>query len=105
MFPKFKRTVNKALLKEYHAMPCLACGRRPAVPAHVKSKGSGGPDEPFNLIPLCNRCHIETQHRHGWMYFLKRFPHVKDHLESFGWEVHDSHGVAKLWHPNLQRNA
>ena len=39
-------------------------------PAHIKSRGAGGPEEK-NLIPLCIVCAVE-QHKVGWPEFQRR---------------------------------
>lgn len=41
--------------------PCCLCGRRPAVPHHVRTKGAGGLDS--DCAPVCLWCHdaIHTQ--------------------------------------------
>ena len=41
--------------------PCIACHRYSeggTTLHHVKSQGSGGSDESFNLMPLCNAHHV-----------------------------------------------
>lgn len=37
--------------------PCRLCGELPYVLHHALSKARGGPDETWNLIPLCRRHH------------------------------------------------
>jgi hypothetical protein len=44
--------------------------------AHIVSKGSGGQDEPWNMLHLSPEVHIGLQHTQGWVEMLKRFPHL-----------------------------
>jgi hypothetical protein len=68
-------------------MPCAACGASPPNdPHHIKTKGSGGGDEPFNLISLCRRHHIEWHH-YGAVRFLTRFPDLRYRLLKQGWVI------------------
>lgn len=71
--------------KKHRELPCLACGSTPTDIAHIRSRGSGGKDELFNIIPLCRRDHI-SQHRLGWYSFARGFPYVMRSLKEKGWE-------------------
>lgn len=69
---------------------CLACESSYRLETHhVRTRGSGGGNEPFNLIILCSGCHTQEEYawHRGWKRFLAKFPHVQKHLESQGWEV------------------
>jgi len=59
MIPKKKRIVNKKLIKRIHSIGyCEYCGSHFNLEAHhIKSRGSGGGDTPYNLILLCYVCH------------------------------------------------
>lgn len=84
------RTKDQKALILCRNRPCLACGKSKSEAHHIKSKGSGGPDEEWNLIPLCSGCHTigsKAWHKIGWSKFFELYPHVKRHLESQGWEV------------------
>ena len=37
--------------------PCRLCGDRPYELHHLLSRARGGPDQAWNLVPLCNRHH------------------------------------------------
>ena len=50
---------------------------------HVKSRGSGGCDSYWNLMPLCFRCH-ERIHR-SMIKFVSENPNVEDWLLKNGW--------------------
>lgn len=91
---------NFELLAEIKSKSCQVCGKRPVDPCHVKSVGSGGPDTPSNIIPLC-RWHHSEQHAKGWITFLKKNPALSWHLECLGWEVVEELGRKKLQHADL----
>ena len=40
--------------------PCLACGHFLVDLHHVKTRGAGGCDSSFNLMPLCRKHHTEV---------------------------------------------
>lgn len=67
-------------------MPCLACGRIPSDAAHIKSRGAGGGDEEWNIVPLCRRDH-QLQHHIGWIAFFGKYPGVLFALQLMGWQV------------------
>lgn len=71
------------------------CSRRGCDPCHIKSKGSGGPDEEWNLIGLCRNHHIES-HKIGWFAFCEKYPSVMNQLMSRGWKFENQFGVIKL---------
>lgn len=91
---------NWSLLEAVKQKPCIVCGGRPVDPCHIKSFGSGGPDEDWNLISMCRKHHAE-QHQVGFVRFLKRHLGAMEQLKSMGWEIIDSIGKPKLWHSNL----
>lgn len=84
MFPKSKRTKDRALLNQYHTKRCVACGRTGAVAHHVKTKKSGGDDKPSNLMPL-DVIHHNEVHAKGLTYFADKYPMVKSWLIANGW--------------------
>lgn len=84
-------------LNSARSQPCVACGSSPADPAHIRSRGAGGPDEPWNLLSLCRNCHI-YQHRSGWKKFSEVFPKVWERLVILGWDIYPT---GKLYHPLL----
>lgn len=87
---------DKALRTRYRTMACAACGATPCDPCHIKSFGSGGPDEPWNLIPLC-RGHHGMQHNKGWKFMIERYKGIEIRLIGQGWDI----GGPRLWNPNL----
>lgn len=73
--------------------PCLACGAPgPSDVHHIKSRGSGGTDNPWNVLPLCRKHHSEW-HQVGGKKFLKQYADVETYLKALGWET-----TPKLWH-------
>lgn len=52
------RKKNIELLKEYRKDYCQLCSKSGLLDNHhIFAKGSGGPDEKWNLITLCRDCH------------------------------------------------
>lgn len=83
---KLKRIRNSALLKQMRLVPCIVCKRTPSDPDHVKTKGSGGPDEIWNLMSLCRRCHTE-KHKIGLVTFSNKHESVMNWLLDHGWSL------------------
>jgi Putative HNHc nuclease len=86
MFLKQKRIVNRELLNSYHSMNCVVCGLAPCDPCHIKSKGSGGHDVMWNLMPLCRTHHTES-HKIGILTFSKRYDAVMEWLKNNNWTI------------------
>lgn len=95
LFPKPQRVKDRALLDSYHTRRCIICNRHGCDPCHIKSKGSGGTDEDFNLLPMCRLHHTES-HSLGWDKFLVKYPVAERHLESKGWSIDERSGIKKL---------
>jgi predicted HNH restriction endonuclease len=53
---------------------------------HVKTRKSGGTDEPHNLMPLCAWCHVEI-HKIGLVSMSQKYESVNNWLINNGWEV------------------
>lgn len=102
---KRPRKVNSIVLDEVRRLPCCVCGRAPVDPSHIRSRGSGGPDDFFNVAPHCRRHHSEW-HQLGWAKFIERHPQMLMWLRRKGWEVQIGFtpGNNELWHPNLSRD-
>lgn len=83
-YPKNKRIVDTELMATYHVMQCLLCNQV-ATPSHVKTRGSGGHDVEWNIVPLCVRHH--TEWGHGWSKFCDKYPSFWLHLVSKGWTI------------------
>jgi hypothetical protein len=65
---------------------CLHCGSPFVDRAHVKTRGSGGGDEDWNIMFLCREAHIE-QHKLGIATFAMKYDSVMDWLIENGWEL------------------
>lgn len=86
-----------ATLKSFiKASPCLVCGGRGVDVDHIKTRGSGGTDECFNLWPLCRRCHSE-KHSKGLSTFILQNPNLKKRLFELGWQIDPF--TKRLFHP------
>lgn len=75
--------------------PCVICGRIPSDRAHIKTRGSGGKNQEFNLIRLCREHHSE-QHNIGFVSFSEKYPVIRMLLKLKGWRITDVFGVKKL---------
>jgi predicted restriction endonuclease len=89
---------DKELRRTYRFKACVICMKRGCDPSHVKSYGSTGIDEEWNIIPLC-RVHHSEWHQRGALSTTEKYPRLKDHLISLGW----SFLSGKLFHPNQRR--
>lgn len=100
MFPKPKRKIDEGALEAARNGACCVCGARPpGDPSHVHSRGAGGPDTKWNVVPMCRGHHTEW-HAAGPSVFIRRHPGFGLYLTRLGWEVtHSYAGVTKLWHP------
>ncbi len=84
---KKKATKDKKFLAEIRKLRCLACGEGPSRAHHIKTVGSGGGDDAWNLLPLCDSDHTmgpNAWHR-GIPNFLAAYPWVMDHMSKLGW--------------------
>lgn len=79
------------ILAKIRKQPCAACGSRPVDAAHIKSKGSGGSSQGWNLLPLCRDDH-RRQHSVGWRRFIESNPTVMEALLEKGWEFEMCNG-------------
>lgn len=84
------------LVSQFKKLPCMACGNPNSEIHHIKTRGSGGKDDPWNIIPLCSDDHTQASwaiHRNKTKFF-NRYPHVKDYLIELGWDFNGP----KLFH-------
>lgn len=91
---------NETLRKSFNNRRCLVCNRRGCDPCHIKTYGSGGVDEEWNLMPLCRQHHSE-QHNLGLFSFINKYPSVKFYINSHGWYFDEQSGVPKLLRDNI----
>lgn len=103
-FPKPSRKKDRDLLDQVKQLRCCICGMRPGSlynpidPSHIKTRGSGGPDEKWNVVPHCRLHHREwedTAHHD----FLFKYPAMRVLLIGLGWDI----SGGRLWHPELER--
>lgn len=91
-------------LKNIRALSCLACGSSESVEAHhIRSRGAGGKDEAFNIIPLCIRDHRvgnKSWHKKGFSQFFLQYPHVWEHLKKLKWYINQ---FGRLKHPDYDK--
>ena len=78
---------------------CVACGGPGTDLHHIKSRGSGGSDEDFNLVRLCRECHSALHHK-GQVRLFKNNLRFASALEEKGWGL-DERG--KLWNERLRK--
>jgi hypothetical protein len=96
MFPKPKRTENRDLLDSYCGKPCVCCGNPLSTVAHhIKSKGSGGPDEEWNLLPLCYVHHTEI-HKRGPSYMIQQYFALGRYLRKLGWQIDEHNNLKRI---------
>jgi hypothetical protein len=95
MFPKQIRPVDEKVLQKVRGMGCCVCGQHPVDASHIRSRGAGGPDTMWNVVPHCRRHHTEW-HSRGWKDFMRRNPSMAIILARLGWSWVDD-----LWHPLL----
>jgi hypothetical protein len=74
---------------------CLICSNPQTDRCHIKSKGSGGKNEDWNLIQMC-RAHHSESHTLGWYRFSNKYDIVRKELDRKGWEFVDRFGFPKL---------
>lgn len=97
MLDKPKRKQDRKLLDAVKRIPCVVCGKKQTDPCHVRSRGAGGSDAEFNVIPLC-RIHHSEQHMMGFKVFCFTYPKVWEALKSKGWLWFDG----KIWNAKLR---
>ena len=92
MFPKPKRIKDPGALEEVRNSPCIICGKTPSDPNHIRSVGSGGGDERWNIVPFCRVHHCEW-HLRGVTEMILDYPQVMQWLIDWGWEFR-----IDIWH-------
>ena len=69
---------------------CEVCGSNPVALHHVKSYGSGGSDDSWNLAPLCVEHHNEIHSaKMGTAQFAIKYHKFETWLIENGWEYDD----------------
>ncbi len=104
------QTNDPQLLIERRKLACMCCGLWPQMNRygkveneahHVKTQGSGGGDDWWNILTLCEGCH--TLAPHAWhrnkLKFFKKAPHLISYLKLIGWIFIKAEYKLKLIHP------
>lgn len=68
----------------FQLRPCIICKRIPTDRCHIKTKGSGGGIEDWNILFMCRIHHVES-HKLGWLTFSKKHPIIEELLKLKGW--------------------
>lgn len=99
-FPKSPPRKDPKFLDRIRALPCVVCAQPARSEAsHIKTRGSGGGDDWFNVTPKCAVHHREWEDS-APRDFCKRYPHFNEYLHRLGWYFTD---FGKLTHPELQK--
>lgn len=84
-FVKRFNVKDAELVARVGMLPCQACGVHPAGDAHhIKTRGAGGQDLQWNLMPLC-RGHHRAVHDKGLTTLARDHMGVLTFLEQNGW--------------------
>jgi len=102
---KLKKTKRKkiwgsdpAFLKAIRKLPCILCGSPPPTTAsHIKTRGSGGKDEPFNVTPMCFDCHRYFEDNRRIVIMNKSY--FRQYLKELGWEIWFQNNKLIMHHP------
>lgn len=74
--------------REHLREHCEACGHDGSFytldPDHVKTRGSGGSDEAYNIMTLCRKHHTEKGNK-GTSHMAAKYPNYKKWLLDNGW--------------------
>lgn len=66
-------------------------------PCHIRTFGSSGLEEWFNIIPMCRVHHNEQEHDLKWLRFCEKYPHIRALLKELGWVFLHANGAWKLF--------
>lgn len=55
---------------------CAACGAPASPPHHLHTRGTGGPDDSWNLLSLCAKHHTEIGTM-GNALFMRKYPETR----------------------------
>lgn len=103
-FQKSARTEDKLLLEYIKKFPCASCRKvgtefNPIDPSHVLTRGAGRPDTWWNVVPHCRACHEQWERNR--LGFIEAHPRFWLKLQAMGWQLINSVGKNRLWHPYL----
>jgi hypothetical protein len=78
-------------------MPCLVCKKLGCNFFHIKPPREMGPDQPWNLVPLCNEHLLETKTK-GIKEMFIRYSAIRFQIMAMGWKLN---GLGNLDHDKL----
>jgi len=64
---------------------CIVTGAPGSTLHHLTTRGAGGTDDEWNLLPVCQLIH-NTIHAKGLVYCAQKYPAIKEWLLAHGWE-------------------
>lgn len=64
--------------------PCCVSGNAEAEYHHIKTRGAGGTDDTFNMMPLTHPLHQEC-HQIGLSRFVEKYSRARLWLIKHGW--------------------
>lgn len=67
---------------------CIVTGAPGSTLHHLTTRGAGGTDDEWNLLPVCQLIH-QMIHNKGLAYCAKKFPAIRDFLIQHDWEYDD----------------
>lgn len=85
---KTYRIIDTMATMQAKQQPCIVCGSQESDPHHLVSRGAGGDDVAWNLMPLCRVDHTAI-HKAGLTTYSEKQPAVKAWLEKMGWQFND----------------
>lgn len=95
--PKHKKDIDFEFKSKIRELPCIVCGAPPpSTVSHIKTRGSGGGDDAWNIVPKCGTCHREWEDNKS-MFLLKHSGFAK-HLTELGWVWWETRGKFYLLH-------
>jgi hypothetical protein len=74
------------MLKTSEKDMCIVCGRQASEKHHIKTKKAGGPDEDWNLLPVCRFDHVKI-HTQGIKKIAAIYPRLAGWLLQHGWKL------------------
>jgi len=67
---------------------CIICGKNTSKDTcwhHLKTRGSGGTDDSWNMVPVCFNHHTAYFHLKGLTFTANKFKKVHEFLINNGW--------------------
>lgn len=93
------------LLCEIRKLPCSSCGSPPPNDvSHIRSRGAGGGDEEWNVVPMCRKCH-SLWHTQGAYNFVQLYRKFLKKLEQLGWTFNGNKLIRKQDNSGIGRSS